>query len=157
MTDPQSKSPNRRSLRKRQSERERTKQPDGTQERERTSRASPAPRTPENGTTPFIGHRTPEEHHSPARAFTAQKNAGERTNAGSETPHERIPDSRSAPGGMAGGAPPAESDTDTADRPHPLESGAGLRRAAEPRKPCHLYLIMVTLKRNFILQSTLQG
>ena len=111
MTDPQSKSPNRRSLRKRQSERERTKQPDGTQERERTSRASPAPRTPENGTTPFIGHRTPEEHHSPARAFTAPKNAGERTNAGSETPHERIPDSRSAPGGMAGGAPPAESDT----------------------------------------------
>lgn len=105
MTNPQSKSPNRRSLRKRQSARERTPQRNGTQEREQTPSASQAPRTPENGTTPFTGHRTPEEHHRTARALPVPKNAGERTNDGSETTPERLPDSRSAPGGMAGGCP----------------------------------------------------
>lgn len=126
MTNPQSKSPNRRSLRKRQSARERTPQRNGTQEREQTPSASQAPRTPENGTTPFTGHRTPEEHHRTARALPVPKNAGERTNDGSETTPERLPDSRSAPGGMAGGAPPAESDTDHSRSPAPARERGGL-------------------------------
>ena len=112
--------------------------------------------------------------------FHSSKNAGERTNAGSETTHERTPDSRSAKtrqnfrrlprtcgkqsrqgfGEMRRRArsrallgqkkPPAGC-------PVPRLRGPGLRRAAEPRKPCRLYLIMVTLKAENILQSTLQG
>lgn len=71
MTDPQSKSPNRRSLRKRQTARERTPQPNGVQERERTPSASPAPanagerynalyRAPNAGRAPQHGTRPPQ-------------------------------------------------------------------------------------------------
>ena len=103
-------------------------------------------RAPNAGRAPQPGTRPPRSKKRGRENERRERNAA-RENTGQP---ERT-------GGNGGGCPSRRIRHGTTFCPVPRPRGPGARRAAEPRKPCHLYLIMVTLKAENILQSTLQG